>query len=149
MGTGLTAHASFTPEVLGSGLSQGPKKGGELGFAYIAEPLSDRWIYAGPRVMATYLRESSSNYSKLNLAVGGEATIWLVNAIGPGLAIDYLINDQRVRIESNLGIRFLHLGEDSAMALRMGLFHDPHDELGLKLGITLQFGGVSSLDTAP
>ena len=134
------SHAALIPEVLVLGLSKSQIRSGELGLAILSEPFVDHWIFLGPRLMGLTTPEFS---------MGAEATLWFVNAIGPGIAADYLFSSKKVRLEGNLGLRVLHLGDDGALSLRFGFFHESQAELGLKGGITLQFSGISTVETVP
>jgi hypothetical protein len=89
----------------------------------------------------------------VDLNSGVEGVIWLLNALGAGLAIDLVApstasgTDPEVhwRAEPNFSIRFQRVAEVGALSVRMGLPYDSHYHWGAQLGISLQFMGVPGI----
>jgi hypothetical protein len=119
--------------------------GAAFGLAAVGEPFRDRWIFAGPRLTATV-----RSGSRWDFAAGGEATVWVMNALGPGVGIDWVAlrsidgeNHPAFRLEPNLSVRVKRVGDKGAVALRVSGVYDSACKWALLLGLTLQLGGVN------
>jgi hypothetical protein len=124
--------------------------GAQLGASLQATPLQGHGLTAGPRLGV--LAAGNSDGFRLDFSAGGEATLWFVNAIGPGFAFDVVApsvtsstqidSHFHYRAESLLNVRVRHFRQTGALALRGSLFYDTQFKLGAGVGITLQFSGV-------
>lgn len=89
------------------------------------------------------MRTGGFNGSREFVAFGGEGVVWLMNAIGTGVAGDLVLGDsRRFRAEPFVAWRLLHLGKAGAVALRTGALWDSQDRWFAQLGLSLQFNGV-------
>ena len=88
--------------------------------------------------------------TRFDLNTGVEGTLWLVNALGPGMVLDVVapsaISDEgssvHFRWVPNLSVRLKRFQEEGAWAFRVGLPYDTHYKWGVQLGLTIQFGQV-------
>lgn len=122
-----------------SALSTIERTSGELAFSIPFEPISDRWVYVGPRFS---IGGAWSGRARLMGTVGGEVIVWWLNAIGTSLLISYTTAPSW-RWEPSFAIRLHRIGEESAFALKVGVLRDTSLGWAVASGITLQLGGVS------
>ena len=123
--------------------------GGEFGVAALLEPFVGHPLWIGPK--ASLLVAGGDNRTRLDLNLGIEGTLWFVNAIGPGLAVDVVApstitgesSSVHLRVEPNLAIRLLHYREYGAWALRFGVPYDSAYQWGIQAGVVLEFNGIS------
>ena len=134
-----TSFVSVNPSALG----------GEFGVAALVEPFLGRQFWIGPK--ASLLVAGGDSRTRLDLNLGIEGTLWFVNAIGPGLAVDVVApstitgenSSVHFRVEPNLAIRLLHYREYGAWALRFGVPYDSAYQWGIQAGVVLEFNGIS------
>jgi hypothetical protein len=148
------AHALAQPDlqIMGSLVLVNPSAvGGEGGASLLFAPIEGHPFMLGPKV--TFLAAQGNGQTRLDLNTGIEGTVWLVNAIGPGLAFDVVapsnISGQgssiHFRMEPNLAVRLLHARDSGAWAVRVGLPYDSGYQWGLQLGVTLQLSGLPKI----
>jgi hypothetical protein len=98
----------------------------------------------------------ASQSTRLDLNLGVDETLWLVNMFGPGMALDLVAPSTmggegvsvHFRIEPNFAVRVKRLGDVGALAVRIGVPYDSHYQWGLQLGVTLQMKGVPGFTEA-
>jgi uncharacterized RDD family membrane protein YckC len=122
--------------------------GGEAGFSLLFHPLAEHELVVGPR--ANVLLAHAGPGPRFELLSGVEGTVWLVNAIGPGFAVDLAAPTSltgedvpvHIRFSPLLSIRVARQGDDGAWSVRFGFPYDTHFRWGFQAGVTLQFNGV-------
>lgn len=143
---------SSAPQFFGAFVAVRPSAlGGELGAALLFHPIPGHELLFGPRVGGLVAQGDSRTRFDLNSGV--ESTLWIVNAIGPGLALEAVApslitgEDSAVhfRFVPNLSVRVLRFQEAGAWALRVGVPYDTHYKWGLQLGLTLQLDEVPGI----
>ena len=123
--------------------------GGEASLAAMFQPMPEHELLLGPSVSAL-VASADDGLTRFDLIWGLEATLWLVNAIGPGLELDVVapstITNQdagvHFRVDPHVAIRLLRFGREGAWAIRLGAPYDTYYKWGFEAGITLQFSGV-------
>lgn len=110
-----------------------------------AQPFQGRWVRLGPRV--GYLRASENGATRSEWNLGGEGLIWFLNAIGPGLALDWVLPSHSslqasssVRVEPFLALRIFGIGQEGALGVRMGALYDTAFQWGFRLGLSFEPG---------
>jgi uncharacterized RDD family membrane protein YckC len=136
---GSGAQAS-TPSLGASWFHDSPWNGVEVQGSLPLAPWRDRWIYVGPRLTLQYARGSGD--SRTRAFAGVEGIVWMANAIGPGLAVDWQVGNRSFRFEPSLGTRLGALGLDGAWSIRLGFPLQAAEGWGFKLGATFELGGV-------
>jgi hypothetical protein len=150
LGGSCSASASLlSTQIEVSGLTTEPSLlGGE---GALAEFISVGDLFIGPKL--GFLYASGSAQTRSDGHVGLEAILFSMNAIGVGFSADLIKSFSvspssldsnydpalRYRIEPHLTLRFKHLGEKGALALRLGLPYDTRYHLGVRVGIAIQF----------
>jgi hypothetical protein len=160
---GLTALALLTPMAALAAEGGGPDLmmggyfvsgkpsayGFETSVAALLQPSSDHEFMIGPKFSLFYAF-AENNVTRVDLNWGIASTVWLVNAIGPGVDLDIVAPSTlsgaewavHYRIEPNIQARILHFGERGAWALRLGVPYDTYYKWGVQAGVTLQFNGL-------
>lgn len=124
------------------------KPAGLLMGAWVVDPFLGRGLWTGPRA-GVLLGKGREGEVRVDLQAGLEATLWMVNALGPGVAGDWVIPSQASREGSSyfrgegfVAFRLKHLGDDGALGGRVGPFIDSRDHWGFKIGLLFQFSGI-------
>lgn len=111
--------------------------------------LPERAIWIGPKAGAL-LAWGEGSRTRFDLNWGISETTWFVNAVGSGLDLEVVApshitgEDSGVhyRIIPNLAVRAIRVGEEGALAIRLGVPYDTHYKWGIQAGVTLQLNGV-------
>jgi hypothetical protein len=144
------ASAPPYTQLEGSFLTSEPSAvGGELGATWLLQPVFERNLLIGPRLSFRAMNGDAGTI--LGLQAGVEGNLWLVNALGPGFAIDFVgpLKEGDVwlnpgwRVQGFALARFKHFGNEGAWALRAGMQYDSHFHWGILAGVSLQFTGVA------
>jgi len=142
------ARASEVTPVLAASMLSAPSLGGELTAALMIPAIEEHGWVAGPRLNLIGLSSSSTSASRFEAAIGGETVLWMLNAFGPGIAVDAIAPttaQQGVgfRVEPSLTTRFAKYGEQGAWAIRLGAPWDSRFSWGIKVGLSLQFSNAA------
>jgi hypothetical protein len=143
---------------LGTAAGFGPHPAGTLAWAsdssidlqaeLLFNPIGDHWVEMGPRLGVA--QGFGNAASRQVLHAGGEATVWLMNAIGPGIGIDA----SRVapgnggdatwgyRLDGFVGLRLFRLSTHGAFGIRGGVQYESQVQWAAKVGLSLQLSGV-------
>lgn len=111
--------------------------------------LAERAIWIGPKAGAL-IAWADADRARFDLNWGISETTWFVNAIGSGLDLEVVVpstitgeeSSVHFRIVPNLAVRAIRLGEEGALAVRLGVPYDTRYKWGIQAGVTFQFNGV-------
>ncbi len=74
---------------------------------------------------------------------GAEGVLWVANALGPGLSANWVVAKPDYIVEGFIAARLAGYRKKGAWSARLGTFYDSRYQWGLKLGLALEFSGVS------
>lgn len=129
----------LSPELAGA-FVLGADGGAQLSTAMLFRPMPERGLLLGPRASWTF----GENGRGGELALGGQGTLWFLNAIGPGAAIEAVrsADDWNLRVQPTVTFRLLRSGDGGAWAFRVGASYDSRFRWGALLGISFQISGT-------
>lgn len=124
--------------------------GVEFSASALFAPFANPWTFLGPR--AAYWIAGREGSPRRDVSFGAEWSLWLLNAAGPGLAVDYVLPENgrggRLKFEPWLALRVKRVGTGGALSARVGVVYDSGDKWGFRLGLLFQSAGVFNLASA-
>jgi hypothetical protein len=149
-------YAGIHPIAVGSAVLVNPSAsfGFEGGGALLYAPDGAHDFFLGPRMSFLY----APSPGRFDWNVGIEGVLWFVNAVGVGVGADYIPAssiggvggmsvDTHFRYGPYLGLRMSHYQDNGALGVRAQIFYDTHYQVGLGLGLTLEWSGVPQIGT--
>jgi hypothetical protein len=116
----------------------------ELGAAGLIFPIAGKEIEMGPRL--NFLTASLNGQTRHTWYVGFQSGVWIMNAFAPTLGVDWVassaLDRDHYRVEPMVDIRVVHLGNDGALAVRLGVPYEEATQWGFRIGITVQMSAL-------
>jgi hypothetical protein len=146
-------HGQLTASLTNSPVST---LGGQFEAAGLFRPFSSKPnMTFGPRAGVLWMGNTAPY--PVDLQIGAEGTLWVMNKVGIGLGSDLMIpqglnsledktrQSTHYRFGPYLAIRLQPFRKEGAWAIRMGMPYDTRSQWGIQAGVSLQLNGVQRL----